>query len=408
MKLENVSSCDIYEIENARRENLMNARQTIFEKPHIKISKLLNKTKCLSNKSKDKNKKHESSKISIQLENKQLDLIETQISSNLIELETNKNNFQIAESESYNYLEDLGNFNPSALYRSKKLETIFKPKSERKKYQPFYKTFSSLNYDFKPNHDFQYSIKPNNTRSNNFLLNPSIIDSEFFLDNNAVTEVEKIRNQLRDDYAQISHEYKSRSVSARKSANLKSFTSNKNTIDFGSTLQLKEKLRAIARKHQIKNFYLNPNSVPNSASQRHSEIKTISFKNSIFKQDEGEKTKLKSPLNFNEFYNHQNITQYGSESFANFNSQITCKPKIVGYTESKSHMTSFKSNDNPLAKLNLTFLRSSSINRPFVIDNSTQNNFRNPISINGRSYFLSNQINKPKIRFLNKTSSVRL
>lgn len=425
MKLENVSLCEIFEIENARREKLINAHQKIFEKPQIKTTKFLKKNKLLSSRSLDKNKKivtkdlnnvgkklkYESSKISIQFENKQLDSIETQINSHLRELEINRNSFSIAEScfsESSGYLEDLENFNPSALYRSKKLETIFKVKSERKKYQPLYKTFSSLNYDYKPNHDFQYSIKPNPTRSNNILFNPSIIESEFFLDNDGMTEVEKIRNQLRDDLTRIPHENKSRSVSARKSASLRKLTNNKNTIDFGSTLQLKEKLRAIALKHQIKNFYLNTNSVPNSASERHPEIKTITFKNSIFKQDQEVKTRIKSSLNLNESENEKNFNQHRSETFANFNSQITLKPRIGGCFESKSsNTTNFKSNDNPLARLNFTFLRSSSINRPFVIDNSAQNNFRNPISINGKSYFLSNELSKQNIRFLNKTSSVR-
>lgn len=428
IKLENVSSCEIYEIESSRREKLLNARQTVLEKIQPKVTKFLNHTKSSTTISIDQNKKslnkessdvrskpklyQESSRVSLKFENKQLDSIESQINSHLRELENNRNSFRIAESycsESSNYLEDLENFNPSALYRSKKLETLFKSKSSRKRYQPLYKNFSSLNFDYKPNHDFQYSIKPNPAKSNNYLFNPSIIDSEFFLDNDGLTEVEKIRNQLKEDYARIPHENRARSVSSRKSANLQKLTNNRNTIDFGSTLQLKEKLRAIAQKHQIKNFYLNPNSIPNSASESNSSgLKTISFKNSVFKHDdEDEKIRVKSSLNFSEFDNEKVSTQYRSESFLNINSQIITKPKIVGYSESKTSTTVVKSTDNPLARLNFTFLRSSSISRPFVIDNSTQNSFRNPISINGRSYFLSDEVNKRNIRFFNKTSSVR-
>ncbi|RNA39484.1 hypothetical protein BpHYR1_042350 [Brachionus plicatilis] len=429
VKWEHASLCDIYEIESARREKLMNALHSVLDKPQPKLPKFFNQTKSSSTTNFDAAKKPlqplnkdlgevrpkpklyaETSRVSIQFENKQLDSIESQINSHLRELESNRNNFRIAESycsESSNYLEDLENFNPSALYRSKKLETLFKSKSSRKRYQPLYKNFSSLNFDYKPNHDFQYSIKPNPARSNNFLFNPSIIDSEFFLDNDGLTEVEKIRNQLKEDYARIPQENRARSVSSRKSANLQKLTNNRNTIDFGSTLQLKEKLRAIAQKHQIKNFYLNPTTVPNSATESNSSsgLKTISFKNSVFKQDEEEKMRVKSSLNFCEFDSEKMSTQYRSESFLNLNSQIITKPKIVGYSEPKTSTTIIKPTDNPLARLNFTFLRSSSINRPFVIDNSTQSSFRNPISINGRSYFLSDEVNKRNIRLLNKTSS---
>ncbi|CAF0862357.1 unnamed protein product [Brachionus calyciflorus] len=431
MKLENPAICEIYELESARREKLMNARFSTHETEKIrpKTPKLENKSLSTTNLEISKKPlQRESNEIklkpkiindtprsSIQFDNKQLDSIENQINTHLKELETNRSNFRISDSyfsASSSYLDDLENFNPSALYRSKKLETLYKSKSgSKKKFSPLYRNYTSLNFDLKltrPN--FEYSIKPSPIKSNNFLFNPSIIDSEFFLDNEGLTEVEKIRNQLKEDYNKIPSEIRARSVSSQKSAKLQKLTNMKNTIDFGSTLQLKEKLRAIAQKHQIKNFYLNSAGSSNSASNSASKLNTVTFKNSVFKQDEDQlenSSRVKSSLNFSEFDSEQkDNSQVKSESLLNINSQFLAKPKIVGYSEPKT--STVKPTDNPLARINFTFLRSSSINRPFMIDNSTQNSFRNPISINGRSYFLSDDMNRRNIRLINKTSKVNV
>lgn len=238
------------------------------------------------------------------------------------------------------------------------------------------------------------------------MFNTNSLDTSYFIESESLTELERIRFQLKEEYnkAAGSTVPRVKSVTFNKvnsSLHLLKFNNSynnltKNTID--QSLQLKEKFRSIAEKHQptlinsTKNFYQNQNSLPNSASSRNHTRKYICINTTTAKVDKV-KEKEVSPL---KLFIQNNGVDYdigSTESITELKSDSSNLRKL-----SRQNSKENSSNkESPIPKFNLNMLKNNG--KQFVLENR---HYVTPICVSGKSYIVPDQLNNPNIKFVNK------